>query len=99
MHPEVSRTLFEEQAKQITANPDLLLDRGWLVLTASYPLLTIAVRHRPTNKLRVFRFSFDGWDDLPPSLRLIDGETGEELAGNLWPTDNQSHWHAGGWSG
>src|SRR5438445_704486 len=96
MHPEVSRQLFEEQVKRITGNPDLILDRGWLVLAETHPFLTIAVRHRATNKVRTFRFGFDNWNDLPPSLVLIDAETAEELAGNFWPTDNQSHWHQSG---
>lgn len=98
MHPEVSRQLFEEQVKRITGNPELLLDRGWLVISCAYPLLTVAVCHRQTGKLRVFKFSFDDWNDLPPALSLVDGETGEDLSGRLWPTNGQSHWHASGWT-
>jgi len=98
MHPEVSRQRFQEHVKRIAGNPDLLLDRGLLVLTSCCPVLTIAARHRATGKVRVFRFSFDDWDDLPPSLVLIDAETAQELPGNLWPTDNQSHWHPSGWT-
>jgi hypothetical protein len=98
MHPEVSRQFFEDGTKLITGNHDLLVDRGWLVLSASYPSLIIAVKHRATSKVRVFRFICDNWNDLPPALSLIDGETGQELPGSLWPTDNASHWHGSGWS-
>lgn len=98
MHPEVSRELYEEQIQRITGNPDLILDRGWLLLTHEYPVLTIAVRHRATAKVRVFRFMFDDWNDTPPSLTLLDAETGEELPGHLWPTGCQSHWHQKGWT-
>lgn len=97
MHPQVSRELFDEQVKRVTGNPDLLLDRGWLVLNAVCPLLVVAVHHRHTGKLRMLRFSFDDWNDLPPALSLIDGETGQDLPGSLWPTDSLSHWHQTGW--
>jgi hypothetical protein len=97
MHPELSRGLFEEQIQKILRNTDLLLDRGWLFLEWEYPWLAIAVRHRNTRKIRVFKFKFNDWDDVPPSLKLVDAETGEDLPGNMWPTGNQSYWHSGGW--
>jgi len=97
MHPDVSRELFEIESKRISENDDLLLDRGLLVLACSYPYFTVAAKHRSTGKIRVFRFKFDDWNDLPPALSLTDGETGEDLPGKLWPTDRLGHWHASGW--
>jgi Predicted metal binding domain len=97
MHPELSRKLFDEQVAKITGNADLLVDRGWLVLFAVYPELTIAVRHRRTNRVRVFRFLFEDWNDQPPRLSFVDGETLETLPGTMWPKSPTSYWHATGW--
>jgi hypothetical protein len=98
VHPEVSRQLFEEAVAKITGNPDLLVERGWLVLVATYPEFTVAVRHRRTNRIRVFQLLFDDWNDLPPRLKLLDGETLGELPGAMWPTSGTSHWHPSGWT-
>lgn len=97
MHPELSRQLFEEEVGKILGNADLMVDRGWVVLIASYPEFTVAVKHRKTNRIRVFRFVFDEWNDLPPKLSLVDGETLQELPGAMWPTDGLGHWHHTGW--
>lgn len=98
MHPEVSKQLFEEEVGKILANADLLVERGWLVLIASYPEFTVAVKHRKTSRIRVFRFVFDDWNDLPPKLSLVDGETLQDLPGTMWPTNGLSHWHHSGWT-
>lgn len=97
MHPEVSKETFDTAVAGICANADLLTERGWLVLRTAYPEFVLAVRHRATGRVRVFRFVFDGWNSQPPSLSFLDGETFEELPGSLWPTDGQGHWHATGW--
>src|SRR3990170_7282280 len=98
MHPEVSKEIFYEQVQRIKGNPELLLDRGWLLISTEYPYLTLAVRHRTTSKVRVFRFLSNDWNDNPLSLSLLDAETGQELPGNLWPTGNGSYWHKTGWT-
>lgn len=98
MHPELSKQLFEEAVGKIVGNSDLLVERGWLVLASTYPELTVGVRHRRTGRIRVFRFAFDDWNDLPPRLTLLDGETLEELPGTMWPKSGTSHWHASGWT-
>lgn len=97
MHPEVSKELFDSAVAKICENSELLAEREWLVLHRAFPELTLAVRHRATGRVRVFRFRFDGWNDQPPSLSLVDGETLEELPGTMWPTDGQGHWHPTGW--
>jgi Predicted metal binding domain len=97
MHPDVSREAFEIESKRVLENHDLVLDRGLLVVVCSYPYFTVAAIHRPTGKIRVFRFKFDDWNDMPPALSLVDAETGQELPGTLWPTDSLGHWHPKGW--
>jgi len=97
MHPELSRQLFDSQVAQISKNPELLADRGWLILCSTFPYLTVAVVHRATDRIRVFQFKCTDWNDTPPAMKLIDAETTSDLPGNLWPTDNASHWHHSGW--
>lgn len=97
LHPEVSKQLFEEEVGKILGNADLLFERGWLVLVAVYPEFTLAVKHRKTGRIRVFRFIFDDWNDQPPKLSFLDGETLLELPGAMWPTNALSHWHQSGW--
>lgn len=97
MHPEVSRQLFDDAVRGLANNRDLLADRGWLILDSEFPSLKIAVRHRKSKRLRIFAFEFPDWDDTPPSLKLVDAETGEDLPGKMWPSGT-SHWHQQGWS-
>lgn len=98
MHPLVASQIFDEEVGRLAANAVLLADRGWWIVQKAFPTLRVAILHRATSKIRLFEFSFDDWNDQPPSLRLLDAETLQELAGNLWPT-NGSYWHHGGWSG
>lgn len=98
MHPELSRQLFDEQINRITGNPELLIDRGWLILRSLYPELTLAVKHRVSGLMRVFHFECGDWNDQPPALKLVDAESGSELPGSAWPKDNASHWHPSGWT-
>lgn len=95
--PQLAEELFRERIEKITGNHSLLADRGWLVLTSTYPYLRIAVRHSRTGKLRVFEFQFDCWNDQPPALQFVDAETLETLPGCKWPRDNSGRWHATGW--
>jgi hypothetical protein len=98
MHPDLSRPAFEQEFAQLYGNPTLLRDRGWAIDAAEYPEFRITVVHRRVNLCRTFRFRFDGWDDRPPSLSVIDPETLEMLPGSKWPVRN-GFWHSSGWSG
>jgi hypothetical protein len=99
MHPELSRQLFDEQVSRIAGNPELLVDRGWLVLKSAYPELRVAVKHNASGLVRVFHFECEDWNDQPPALKLVDAETGGELPGTSWPKDNAPrHWHPSGWT-
>lgn len=97
MHPEASRELFDTAVGQLRDNHVLLRERSWLILDATFPTLRIAAFHPQRKVLRVFEFNADDWNDTPLALRLVDGETGEPLPGNLWPRDG-SHWHPSGWT-
>jgi hypothetical protein len=99
MHPEISKSLFEDQVQKVLTNPELIVNRGWLVLKHSYPNLVVAMRHRKSGQLRVFGFKFDGWNDQPPSLTLLRCDSEEELPHSQWPKNPQgkTYWHPGGW--
>ena len=99
MHPEISKSLFEDQVQKLVTNPELIVNRGWLVLKHSYPNLVVAMRHRKSGQLRVLGFKFDGWNDQPPSLTLLKCDSDEELPHSQWPKNplGKSYWHPGGW--
>jgi len=96
--PQLAEELFSEGVEKIKCNHSFLANRGWLVLTSTYPSVRIAVRHSRTGKVRVFDFRFDDWNDQPPALQLVDAETLDSLPGSQWPRDNSSRWHASGWT-
>ena len=97
MLSQLAEELFREGVERISRNHSLLADRGWLVLSSTYPVFRVAVRHSRTGKVRVFEFLLDDWNDQPPALQLVDAETLELLPGCRWPGDNSSRWHATGW--
>lgn len=98
MHPELSRAKFEAAVAQLRGNESLLRDRGWAIDAADYPDLRITAVHRGAGAARTFRFRFDGWDERPPSLVVIDPESLAMLPGHFWPVPN-GFWHSHGWSG
>lgn len=99
MHPEISRTLFEDQVQKVLTNAELIVNRGWLVLKHEYPSLVVAMRHRRSGQLRVLSFKFDDWSDQPPSLTLLKCDSGEELPHSQWPKNppGKTYWHPGNW--
>ena len=44
---------------------------GWTVVTAEYPVLDVIFEHETADSLRL-RFHCDDWDELPPSIALLD---------------------------
>jgi hypothetical protein len=99
MHPELSRELFKDGVEKLTHNAVLLVERGWLILCAEYPILRIAMRHRATGLLRVFELDFADWNDQPPALRVMNAETGGDLDVSQWPKNppTGTYWHGGNW--
>lgn len=74
MHRDVSKALFEAQ----TNFPRELLDaRGWTVLSKEFPVLDV-VFEAPTRKALRVRMICEDWNDLPPSIELLNRD-GEKL--------------------
>lgn len=75
MLAELSRAVFLRDTASL--NPRLAVNRGWTILRCEHPILDVVVRHA-TQALRL-RFDCTGWDDIPPSIELLD-EAGHHLA-------------------
>lgn len=71
MHAAVSRALFEEQIGRWPF--DLAHARGWVLHQVSYPLLDCAFTAPDRTTLRL-RCNFSDWDELPPSIELLNSE-------------------------
>ena len=92
MDLEVSRRKFarEMQALNEKASEFIRL-RGWVVKGSDYPNFFLMFTHPTSHRAVEFRFFCDDWDELPPSLKLFDPESGEELPWSRWP---QGGWNA-----
>lgn len=77
MNRELSERLFLGETA-FCDNPTLLEARGWVVHVRSYPTLDIQFSAKEMVPIRV-RAICDDWDDLPPSVDLLD-EAGTPLA-------------------
>jgi len=84
--PEVSRLKFARALDVIDEGvADLVSGSPWEVVGRSYPLFEVVWTH-PRSRRRVgFRFSFDDWDAIPPSMELFDPSSGAPLAWERWP--------------
>jgi len=80
MHRAVSRRLFEKQVERWPF--DLAQKRGWVLHQIEYPILECTFTAPNRTALRL-RFDFSDWNELPPSIELLD-ESGEPLK-SLWP--------------
>lgn len=69
MHAAVSRGLFEEQVGRWP--PDLARARGWVLPEVKYPILDLAFTAPNRTTLRL-RCDYTDWDELPPSIELLD---------------------------
>ena len=86
MDIQVSRSKFEDDTKKLKDLESTFgMLRGWRIKLASYPALTIVLRHNKSKREIEFRFLCDDWDDIPPSLTLHDSLSGEELRWDDWP--------------
>lgn len=91
MDPAVSRRKFDREVALFDPkNADALQLDGWELLEATWPALRVVFTHPKTRRRVGFKFTFDGWDQSPPSLGLFDPEGGGELPWEKWPQ--------GGWS-
>lgn len=81
MHPAASKALFDAE---VAALPGRLLDqRGWILNSAMYPLLDCSFT-APERKTLRLRLACDDWNDLPPSISLLDSAGSQLTRG---PTD------------
>lgn len=73
MHPDVSKTLFEEEISLWPS--DLAKAYDWILHSVAYPLIDCEFIRADRTPLRV-KLLCDEWDDLPPSISLLnsDGE-------------------------
>ena len=72
----------------MTIDADLFVARrGWNVVAAIYPRLSVVLKHPRSGRAIEFRFNCDDWDELPPSLALHDPASGKELPWEEWPKE------------
>ena len=91
MDRAVSLKKFDKAVQSLQGDAKLYVaGRGWEVGTAAYPMLAVVFTHPRSGRKVEFRFRFDNWDELPPSLDLHDPENGQPLSWEEWPK--------GGWS-
>lgn len=69
MHIAVSKGLFDDATVQLS--PELAHTRGWVFHQTTYPVIDVAFTGVQRTSLRL-QMDFDGWDDDPPSIRLLD---------------------------
>ena len=59
--------------------------KGWTIAMATYPTLSVVLRHSCSNREVEFRLACDDWDEQPPSLSLHHPADGSDL-----PPQNRS---------
>ena len=89
MDKAVSRRKFEAEvgALQTDEAAGFVCAKGWRLVSTTYPILAVVLRHRCSGREIEFRFACDDWDDLPPSLSLHDPDDGRELPWAEWPKE------------
>ena len=71
VHPAASKALFEEELAALPGR--LLQQRGWILHSASYPTVDCSFT-APGRKTLRLRLTLDDWNDLPPSILLLDSD-------------------------
>lgn len=82
MHELASRAIFEDQTKHLKGR--LLEVRQWQVISASYPVLDVCFEAAGRVPMRL-RMGCEDWNDLPPSVTLLNSE-GNPLGAGSAPT-------------
>ena len=86
MDKAVSRIKFEAEIQSLTTEGAAYVAvKGWRIVSSTYPILAIVLRHSHSSREIEFRFTCDNWDELPPSLSLHDPVDGRELQWKEWP--------------
>ena len=82
----VSTRKFDRAVKSMTTHASLFVaERGWDVVAADYPLLSVVFKHPRSHRKIEFRFNCEDWDELPPSLALHHPASGKEIPWEQWP--------------
>jgi len=66
-----SKALFDEQISCL--QPSLLQLRRWHILASDFPVFDLVFGHETRPPLRL-RLACDNWNELPPSIELLDRE-------------------------
>ena len=86
MDRAVSIRKFEAEIRALKAEAaGYVSAKGWKIVESTYPVLAVVLRHSRSTREIEFRFSYDDWDELPPSLSLHHPNGGEELTWEEWP--------------
>jgi len=70
MDSVISKKLFEQQLERVHGS-DLANYLSWVLLETTYPRLRVRMSH-PNGNSREFLLDFSRFDDLPPSIMLVD---------------------------
>src|SRR5262245_54178300 len=88
----VSKACVEQE---LTAAEPWIALRGWSVLwDADRLLLAVLVRRAIDHERYIFEFELDDYRELPPSIELVDVETGEAGARRSYPGGGRSYFHS-----
>ena len=86
MDTAVSLRKFEAEVRSLNAKAaDYAAAKGWTIAMATYPTLSVVLRHSVSNREIEFRLACDDWDEQPPSLSLHYPVDGKELSWEDWP--------------
>lgn len=80
MHKAASKILFDAAVAKFSGR--LLELRDWKLNSAEFPVLDLTFGASKGSKAFRVRFSFDEWDDLPPSVCFLTatGDPAREVA-------------------
>ena len=67
----LSRAAFERDVGRLDAR--MASSYGWTVVKAEFPVFDVVFQHDTAAPLRV-RLTCQDWDDIPPSVELLDAE-------------------------
>lgn len=70
MHEAACRRLFDDAVAGLTH--ELCSTRGWTLVTSTFPILEVGFEAPGRTPFRV-RLICDDWNELPPSVLLLDG--------------------------
>jgi len=70
VHEALAKACFEKEAETLK-DADAALRRGLILHSREYPVIDVTVQHSKPLRLRM---RCDDWDDLPPSIELLNAD-------------------------